>query len=206
MDFINYTNADRPGYGLRVYPYYSNDSLGFIIASSSSADDKFEVHYFFLNKLDNSYISSNLKTKEESKVYIKNYFSNVKIYGAAQMKLNDFHKCSKFYYSSEILSYLQANRYYDVGVDQGDYKFEFITGYATSNLSPWLKLMDLSDGSLTALDYMGYSPIIRLSIKGVNVDDGDQGDFPGYYNSVIEIGRPCPPRCNGSGIKKSDVF
>ena len=53
-------------------------------------------------------------------------------------------------------------------------------------------------------DYKGWTSILELNIKGKPVSHTNITS--GYAGALIEIGKPCPPRCDGTKIKGRDIW
>lgn len=209
ITFIDPLHNDPKQFGFQLYSGLIDNKLTYILSVCHESDSSLEKKYIVLDKVDYRTTDSitGLTSISKSKVIslIKNYVNNVTIEGIDQR--DSTFKIGRYYPFEEFDLYLQNNGYYGLNQQDKDEAFvSFMHGYINTQSDSLIIdcFKDEVYDNAYYNDYKGWTSILELNIKGKPVSNANNS---GAYNgALIEIGKPCPPRCDGTKIKPKDIW
>jgi len=176
----------------------------YILAISHEYNHLLEKKYVVLDKLDyridNDINKLDTISKEKAKTLIKNYVNSVTICDSTQM--DSSFKYSRFYSITEINKFLVQNTYNKRSDAYIVLHHAYISNKSDSLIFNCFKDSLPADIKLT--DYIGWTSMLELYIDGKSVRN--QISCENYKGALLEIGKPCPPRCDGSQIKPYEIW
>lgn len=209
ITFIDTLRNNPKQFGFQLYSGLIDNKLTYILSVCHKSDSSLEKKYIVLDKVDYRTTDSitGLKSINKSEVItlIKNYVNNVTIEGKDQR--DSTYKIGRYYPFEEFNLYLQNNGYYGLSqLDKDEAFVSFVHGYINTHSDSLIIdcFKDEIYNNAKYNDYKGWTSILELNIKGKPV--GNANNSGAYKGALIEIGKPCPPRCDGTKIKGKDIW
>ena len=209
ITFMDTMKHDPKKFGFQLYSVLIDKKLSYVLSVCHESDSSYENKYTLLDKVD--YRTTDNITgiipidKKQVISYIKNYVSNVYIEGVYQK--DSTYKVGRYYPFEEFKMYLRNNGYYSLKQqDMEEVYVSFIHGYINKQSDMYIIdcFKDVIFKGAKYNDYKGWTSILELNIKGKPVSHTNITS--GYAGALIEIGKPCPPRCDGTKIKGRDIW
>lgn len=190
-------NKDTMKNGIRIYPALINNQITYLLCVSNEYDVSIEKFYYLVQ--NGSLVKqNNLLT---AKQYFDDFFHKVTLYGQPQPPNSATIKSSRYYSWVDLVSYFNANDYFSDISNKANYTLKLDLAYV--DLSNAQELFNIYQYTVAdkPVDLVGFSVTIEMLISGVTVSLPTGDPTPGYKNAILEIGKPCPPRCDGASIK-----
>jgi|JI7StandDraft_1071085.scaffolds.fasta_scaffold27788_4 hypothetical protein len=209
ITFIDTKKNNPMKFGFQLYSVLIDKKLAYVISVCHESDSSLENKYTLLDKVDyrttDSITRLDTIDKKQTILFIKNYVNYVTIEGGSQK--DSTYKVGRFYPFKEFKLYLQNNGFYDLNQrDMDEAYVSFVHGYINKQSDRFI-IDCFTDEIFTGAkynDYKGWTSIMELHIKGKPVSNSNKAED--YKGALIEIGKPCPPRCDGTKIKGKDIW